>query len=213
VPSPLPALPALPVVTVTTGEALDGRSVHKPRVRQRLVDAALELFAGKGFEATSVEEIAERAGVSPRTFFRYFATKDQVLFFGGEDFNAAVVRALPGQPPELDDLSAVAATMQELVPLVVPLKPRILLFFRAVDGSLVVAGKHAQATAGHQAALARALAARRGLPDPDGRCLLAAALAGVAMNRAYAEWLDSGRDLVALTSESFALLRDVAAAG
>ena len=85
----------------------DGRSDHKPETRQALIDNALRLFATQGYEATTTDQIAAAAGVSPRTFFRYFPTKDRVLFFGGDAFNQAVIRALPSQPAHLDDLAAI----------------------------------------------------------------------------------------------------------
>jgi AcrR family transcriptional regulator len=192
-------------------DRVDGRSDHKEQTRQALIDAALTLFAAKGYEATSVEDITSWAGVSPRTFFRYFETKDRVLFFGGDAFNHAVVRALPEQPPELDDLSALAATLRSLTALVVPLKPRIRLYFRAVEESVTLLGQHARSTAEHNEEVAAALAARRLLPAPDDDCRLAAELAAVALSRTYSAWLGSRRDLGALMDESFAALRSVAA--
>jgi AcrR family transcriptional regulator len=190
-------------------ERIDGRRQHKPQTRQALIDAALSLFGARGYDATSTEEIAERAGVSPRTFFRYFDTKDQVLFFGGDAFNKAVIRQLPSQPAALDDLAALAATMSALAPSVVPLKPRIRLYFRAIEGSIVLMGKHALATATHNTATAAALARRRALRVPDQQCVLAAAVATVTMERAYQLWLGSRRDLVEIITESFDVIQSL----
>ena len=55
-----------------------------PDARERLTDAALELFVANGYEETTVAQIAERAGLNRATFFRHFADKREVLF-GGED--------------------------------------------------------------------------------------------------------------------------------
>ncbi len=63
----------------------------QPDAPQRLQQAAIELFLEKGYEGTTVEEIAQRAQLTPRTFFRYFADKREVLFFGTEKFEQAVV--------------------------------------------------------------------------------------------------------------------------
>ncbi|HEY0508499.1 MAG TPA: helix-turn-helix domain-containing protein [Blastococcus sp.] len=190
----------------------DARSAHREETRQALVEAALSLFAAKGYDATSVEEITEWAGVSPRTFFRYFESKDRVLLFGGDAFNRAVVRALPDQPAELGDLAALAATLGSLTPLLTPLKQRIRLYYRAVRESTTLAGHHTRATAQHNAAVAQALAARRSLEHPDERCYAAAALAAIALERSYAGWLSSRRDLAELLDESFAVLRAVVTA-
>ena len=56
----------------------------EPNARGRLEQAALELYIERGFEQTTVAEIAEQAGLTERTFFRYFADKREVLF-GGQD--------------------------------------------------------------------------------------------------------------------------------
>jgi AcrR family transcriptional regulator len=188
-------------------ERPDGRTDHKAHTRQALIDAALSLFAAQGYDATSTEQITERAGVSPRTFFRYFETKDQVLFFGGDAFNRSVIRELPSQPLELDHLAAVEQTMICLVPTVVALKPRIRLYFRALEGSTALMGKHAQATSNHNAAVAAALGVRSSLGAPDEGCHLAAGIAAVIMERSYQVWLASRRDLAELTAEGFALVR------
>ncbi|MFA9430332.1 TetR/AcrR family transcriptional regulator [Egicoccus sp. AB-alg2] len=58
----------------------DRRQRNRRRTRRALIDAALDLCVRDGFDAVSVERIADAAGVSPRTFFRYFPTKDEVLF-------------------------------------------------------------------------------------------------------------------------------------
>src|ERR1700721_3510832 len=75
----------------------------EPQARDRLRDAALELFLAHGFDNVTVAEITERAGLTRRTFSRYFADKRDVLFDGSDQLPAvlaaAVGRADPGLPP------------------------------------------------------------------------------------------------------------------
>lgn len=73
----------------------------------RLKKAAIELFAELGFEQTSVVEIARRAGVTTRTFFRYFADKREVLFTGSDDLRAALVEQILQAPDLAEPLQAV----------------------------------------------------------------------------------------------------------
>lgn len=69
-------------------------------VRRAIRDAALDLFLEKGFEATRIEDITERAGVSRRTFFRYFASKDDLMAQGVDEFGAMLRGALSSSPPD-----------------------------------------------------------------------------------------------------------------
>ena len=70
----------------------------EPDARGRLAQAALELFAAQGFEQTTVADIAHRAGVTERTFFRHFADKREVLFDSGASLQRAVVEAIAAAP-------------------------------------------------------------------------------------------------------------------
>ena len=71
-----------------------------PNARERLIDAALDLFVENGYEATTVAQIAERAGMNRATFFRHFADKREVLF-GGEDLLGTLFAdAIRTTPPE-----------------------------------------------------------------------------------------------------------------
>jgi AcrR family transcriptional regulator len=81
----------------------------QPGASGRLQQAALELFSERGFDNTTVAEIAERAGLTKRTFFRYFADKREVLFAGSDIFVESVVSSIAAQPETVAALDAVAA--------------------------------------------------------------------------------------------------------
>ncbi|MEV5510153.1 TetR/AcrR family transcriptional regulator [Streptomyces orinoci] len=91
----------------------------EPNARGRLEQAALELYVERGYEQTTVAEIAGRAGLTERTFFRHFADKREVLFAGAgtlrDDLVSAAAQAPPGAPPidvVATALAAVAAPFQ-----------------------------------------------------------------------------------------------------
>lgn len=83
----------------------------EPNARQRLERAALALFAEHGYDATTVAEIADRAGLTKSTFFRHFADKREVLF-GGQDALAELFReAIEAAPPSATAADCLAAAL------------------------------------------------------------------------------------------------------
>jgi AcrR family transcriptional regulator len=86
----------------------------EPDSRDRLRQAAIDLYGERGFENTTVAEIAKRAGLTERTFFRHFADKREVLFAGSEALEERLVRTVAEAPAELAPLDAVAAGLEEL---------------------------------------------------------------------------------------------------
>jgi len=78
----------------------------RPDARERLRQAAAELFAEQGFAATTVPQITARAGLTTRTFFRHFADKREVIF-GGEEIPAMATRLIAEAPPSLDPAAVI----------------------------------------------------------------------------------------------------------
>jgi AcrR family transcriptional regulator len=89
------------------------RELKRSRTRQALVDAASELFAAKGFEATTIAEIAARAEVGTRTFFSYFPTKEDVLFPSSDARVRIAVAAIAGREPGEDPASVLLRALRE----------------------------------------------------------------------------------------------------
>lgn len=82
------------------------RERKKQRTRTMLIDAAVQLCDKQGFEKTTVDQIAAVADVSPRTFSRYFATKDAVILALIDDMVDAIAVQLQRQPRDLNELEA-----------------------------------------------------------------------------------------------------------
>lgn len=91
------------------------RERKKRRTRDAVIEAALRLFVEKGFDATTVEEIAAAAEVAPRTFYRYFPTKEAVIFLDQELENEAIKQALSDRHPGESDLDLLLRTMQQVL--------------------------------------------------------------------------------------------------
>ncbi|MEU9450076.1 TetR family transcriptional regulator [Streptomyces sp. NPDC048277] len=83
----------------------------EPGAGGRLSEAALELFLERGFEQTMVADIAERAGVTARTFFRHFADKREVLFAGASAMEEIALAALESAPPTASALDAITLAL------------------------------------------------------------------------------------------------------
>jgi AcrR family transcriptional regulator len=84
----------------------------EPNARGRLMQAAFELYGDRGYEQTTVAEIAERAGLTERTFFRHFADKREVLFAGAGALQELLVSTAVDAPASLGPLDAAAAGLQ-----------------------------------------------------------------------------------------------------
>ena len=84
----------------------------EPGAERRLVFAALDLYVERGFDETTVADIAERAGVTERTFFRYFADKREVLFLHSSQLQDLVVAAIVAAPADASPLEAVESGIQ-----------------------------------------------------------------------------------------------------
>src|SRR3954470_10091686 len=83
----------------------------EPGASGRLREAAMQLYVERGYEQTTVAEIAQRAGLTARTFFRYFTDKREVLFAGSGELQARMVSALEDAPGSATPLDAVAAAL------------------------------------------------------------------------------------------------------
>src|SRR5438874_11702470 len=90
------------------------RELHAARTRDAIVSAALELFEQRGFHETTVDDIAARADIAPRTFFRYFPTKEAVLFPDADAKSNWIMGALAARPADEHPFASLLAVVGEL---------------------------------------------------------------------------------------------------
>jgi AcrR family transcriptional regulator len=177
-------------VPATTGR----RDRNKLRTRSRLQRAALELFAAQGYDATTIEQITEAADVSTRTFFRYFDTKDDVLFVFG-DTEPPFFEKLRDQPLDIDDVAAVRGALAALLPQSRAQEEWLLLLKRALVSTPALEGRNLAIQREFRDKIAVTLAQRRGLTEPDDASVVAAATTQTVMHLAFDRWAASdGRD-------------------
>jgi AcrR family transcriptional regulator len=84
----------------------------EPNARDRLVEAALLLYGEDGFEQTTVAEIAKQAGLTERTFFRYFADKPEVLFWGAGALQDGIIALVAAAPDDAPPMEAVMSALE-----------------------------------------------------------------------------------------------------
>ncbi|MFF3911031.1 TetR/AcrR family transcriptional regulator [Streptomyces sp. NPDC001848] len=183
----------------------------QPGATQRLVVAAVDLFTEQGYDATTVTQIAERAGVTKSTFFRHFSDKRELLVAGQETLSRLLADGITEAPASASPLQAVAAGLERASSAMGPtnreLGPRLKA---AVAASTELQERDALKSVGLAAAMTAALIAR-GVPDPTAH--LAGELGVLAFKRGYAQWSESDRDdTEGLAPHALAALEDLRAA-
>ncbi|HEX2051697.1 MAG TPA: TetR family transcriptional regulator [Actinomycetota bacterium] len=168
------------------------RERRKLEARRALSDAALRLFARKGYEATTIGEIARAAGYSPRTFFRYFRSKDDVVFGNGRDYPDLVLACLLRRPPSETPFEALAEALVDHCAVLDEQPEAVLARVRLIESSQPLRARRADEMTALAAVLASGLAARGGRSEPGDRDRLAAALAVAAFACATEAWCERG---------------------
>jgi AcrR family transcriptional regulator len=185
----------------------------EPNASGRLQRAALELYSERGYDQTTVAEIAKRAGLTERTFFRYFADKREVLFYGAGMLQDRLVQGIEDAPDGLPPLAVVGAALESAAG---PFE-EVRDFSRRRQAIIAANPELQERELIKLAALAAALAdalRRRGVPDPAASL---AGEAGIAVFKiAFPRWTgqtgnSGGQTLAQLIRQSLAELKAVAA--
>ncbi|MBO1330031.1 TetR/AcrR family transcriptional regulator [Streptomyces sp. VRA16 Mangrove soil] len=164
----------------------------KPDARQRLVVAALHLFAEKGYDDTTVSEIAERAGLTRSTFHRHFTDKREILTAGQTTLSRLLAEGIEEAPADASPLAAVEAGLErasgEMTSFNRELGP---LLHAAIEANEELRQRNAMKGAGMAAAMADALE-KRGVPRAPAQ--VAAELGVLAFRLGFTRWADPSRD-------------------
>jgi AcrR family transcriptional regulator len=188
----------------------------EPNARGRLELAALELYGERGYDQTTVAEIARRAGLTERTFFRHFADKREVLFYGSGMLQDGLVKGIEDAPAGLAPIDAIGASLEAVAASLEERRDLARQRQAIVGATPELQERELIKLAKLSAALAGAMR-RRGVTDPGASL---AAEAGVAVFRvAFQRWVGQpggsgapgGETLAQLIRQSLAELKTITA--
>ncbi|MEU1626071.1 helix-turn-helix domain-containing protein [Streptomyces sp. NPDC020096] len=180
----------------------------EPNARERLERAALALFAERGYDATTVPEIADRAGLTKSTFFRHYADKREVLFGGQDMLSQRFSDAIRAAAPSATIGACLAAALESAAPAFTPDRHDLALQRRAiVAANTELQERELLKRARLSSAIADALQARGA---DDATAHLAAEVGVLAFSTAFARWA-TPENRQPYTEIAFAALNDLRA--
>ncbi|MFF4268528.1 TetR family transcriptional regulator [Streptomyces sp. NPDC001536] len=171
------------------------RERKKQRTREALIRAALELFTTRGYEGTTVDDITEAVEVSQRTFFRYFANKEEAALAVVELAVVHFIEAVRERPPHEAPLEAMRQavlegwdSLNDVIESVVPVE-LYLQMYRVIESTPVLLAAHLRRSMEVEETLARMIAEREGLDvAADPRPRLAVAVFSGVMRVTERQW-------------------------
>ena len=182
----------------------------KPDAQGRLMSAAIELFDEQGYEATTVAEIAERAGLTKRTFFRYFSDKREVLFSGSQELQRLWLEGLAAAPAQASPLAVVTAGLDPVAEMFTERHPFARIRAQVIEANPELQERELIKLQRLTAAITGALV-ERGVPM--NAAILAAHSGVTIFHVAFARWVQQNDPtaLRRLIDESLQELRSVTA--
>ncbi|GAA2344783.1 TetR family transcriptional regulator [Streptomyces kunmingensis] len=192
---------------------LNLRELKKQRTRNALLRSALELFTSQGFDRTTVDEIAEACEVSQRTFFRYFANKEEVAFAVQEMVESRFVVALRERPAQespfealrhtvLGTWEALSRSVEEVIPVELHMRT-----YQMIESTPALLAAHLRRSIELEEEVARVIAEREGLDvdvDPRPRVAVAAFSGVMRMTgRLWGAGEDASVDAIRRLTESY----------
>ncbi len=178
-------------------------------VRKRLERAALELFTEHGYDRTTTAQIAERAGVTERTYFRHFPDKREVLFASEDELRDVTVQALADVPYDLEPMPALQRGFHGVVPLIERNRPLAALRAPIITAAPALRERECAKAAALVDLVAQALQ-ERGVDEQAA--LLCARVGMDAFSTAIHRWSTQPDDLHTTLDQTFEELRGLSAA-
>ena len=185
------------------------RQRKRQQTRERLTQAAIALFLERGFEATTLDDIAAAADISRRNFFHYFASKEDVVFAWQDESTAALIAAVAARPP---DESLLTAAENAILATVTQLKPgEATAIARLKRDNPALQARDQVKYEKLERSLAEALAKRAGHKPEKLQARLVAMIATGAMRIGGEFWADEGarEKPEALVKRTFAVIRAI----
>jgi AcrR family transcriptional regulator len=184
----------------------DWRERKKAATKHAIQDHALRLFVEKGYDATTVEEIAAAAGVSHMTFFRYFPRKEEVVEY--DEYDPLLEDLIAARPSDEAPLTALHNAIRTGLEAVLATdREALMIRTRLILNNPVLRSRNLIAQDATRDLFAMALARRAGLSEPDLACTAQASAALGAMAPAMVAWVEDDKsDLIGLIGSAFTAL-------
>jgi len=186
---------------------LGRRERKKQQTREALEATAWRLFQRKGYDETTVEDITDAVDVSTRTFFRYFDSKEAVLFGDWRSNLDRMTGSIISRPPEEPPLQALYESARQFIEFIKPNEPRLLMRNELARNSRKIGDYERNViNPEFERVVAEALAQRLGVDaESDPRPSIIAAVAVAAYNAARKMWVASGgeRSMAELLGQAF----------
>jgi AcrR family transcriptional regulator len=197
-------------MATTRDKGPDLRSKSRERLRAEIAEVAFNVFAERGFDQVTATEVAEAAGISRASFFRYFESKEDAVFVAQEEMGANVAAALRERPAGEDAWTALRRALDAAVATYQRSPDAALARLRLIRCTPNLRSHQLERLAQWKDAIGTALAERLGVAGDDIKveALVGAALG--ALDAASSRWAqsDGAEDLIELTDEAFGVIAD-----
>lgn len=192
----------------TPGQVPDLRSLTRETVRAQIAETAWSVFAERGFDDVTVNEVAEATGISRASFFRYFSSKEEAVFVALEAMGAEIATALEERPPKEGPWEALRRAFDAALPNYATNPGRSLARLNLTRETPSLRAHQLERQAQWRSLIGPALAIRVGQDPDDVRIEAVVGAALAALDAATEKWALSGGklDLTALIDDAFAAI-------